>query len=116
VRDVLRDPVRSSIGRFSSRIDIAVLVLVVVFGAFANAGLMVGPVSARLSALGDSLEKSVPLPLLGLVLVLVFSAAAVGLCWRWTRPACGSVDAVNAPTHQEGKSSAASRRRSCLWD
>jgi polyferredoxin len=78
VRDVLRDPVRSSIGRFSSRIDIAVLVLVVVFGAFANAGLMVGPVSARLSALGDSLEKSVPLPLLGLVAVLVFSAAAVG--------------------------------------
>jgi ferredoxin len=79
VRDVLRDPVRSSIGRFSSRIDIAVLVLVVVLGAFANAALMVGPVAARLSALGDSLEKAVPLPLLGLVAVLVFSAAVVAV-------------------------------------
>ena len=38
VRDVLRDPVRSSIGRFSSRIDIAVLALVVVIAAFVNAG------------------------------------------------------------------------------
>jgi polyferredoxin len=79
VRDVLRDPVRSSIGRFSSRIDIAVLALVVVFGAFANAGLMVGPVAARLSALGDSLANAVPLPLLGLVAVLVFSAAIVAV-------------------------------------
>src|SRR5580700_4139312 len=43
VRDVLRDPVRSSIGRFSSRIDIAALVLVVVVAAFVNAGLMVTP-------------------------------------------------------------------------
>jgi cytochrome c oxidase assembly factor CtaG/polyferredoxin len=41
VSDVLRDPVRSSIGRFSSRIDIAVLALVVVITAFVNAGLMV---------------------------------------------------------------------------
>jgi ferredoxin len=41
VSDVLRDPVRSSTGRFSSRIDIAVLALVVVIAAFVNAGLMV---------------------------------------------------------------------------
>jgi hypothetical protein len=62
MRDVLRDPVRSSVGKFSSRIDIAVLVLVVVFAAFANAGLMVAPVASWLSALGD------PLGLLSLVL------------------------------------------------
>jgi cytochrome c oxidase assembly factor CtaG/polyferredoxin len=43
VRDVLRDPVRSSIGRFSSRTDIATLVLVVVISAFANAWWMVEP-------------------------------------------------------------------------
>ena len=43
VRDVLRDPVRSSIGRFSARIDIAVLVLVVVVAAFVNAGCDGGP-------------------------------------------------------------------------
>jgi cytochrome c oxidase assembly factor CtaG/polyferredoxin len=41
VRDLLRNPVRSSIGRFSSRVDIAALALVVVLGAFASAGLMV---------------------------------------------------------------------------
>ena len=43
VRDVLRDPVRSSIGRFSSRIDIAALALVLVIAAFANAWWMVAP-------------------------------------------------------------------------
>jgi cytochrome c oxidase assembly factor CtaG/ferredoxin len=43
VRDVLHDPVRSSIGRFSSRVDIAVLVLLVVASAFANAWWMVAP-------------------------------------------------------------------------
>src|SRR5271156_2226646 len=70
VRDVLRDPVRSSVGKFSSRIDIAVLVLVVVLAAFANAGLMVTPVALRLSELGDSL---------GLLSLLVFSAAVAAV-------------------------------------
>ena len=56
VRDVLRDPVRSSIGRFSSRIDLAALVLVVVVAAFVNAGLMVVP-----TALGKYLALVVAL-------------------------------------------------------
>jgi ferredoxin len=43
VRDLLRDPVRSSIGKLSSRIDIAALVLVVVLAAFVNAWWMVAP-------------------------------------------------------------------------
>jgi cytochrome c oxidase assembly factor CtaG len=38
------DPLRSGIGRFSRRPDLAALVLVLVFGAFANAAGMVGPV------------------------------------------------------------------------
>jgi hypothetical protein len=38
------DPFRSGIGRFSKRPDLAALVLVLVFGAFANAAGMVGPV------------------------------------------------------------------------
>jgi len=67
VRDVLRDPVRSSIGRFSTRIDIAALSLVVVLSAFANAALMVAPVAARLTALSELLPKHEPLPLLGFV-------------------------------------------------
>jgi cytochrome c oxidase assembly factor CtaG/polyferredoxin len=43
VRDLELDPTRSSIGKYSSRIDIAVLALVVVLAAFANAWLMVTP-------------------------------------------------------------------------
>jgi cytochrome c oxidase assembly factor CtaG/polyferredoxin len=43
VRDLLRDPVRSSIGKFSSRIDITALILVLVIAAFVNAWWMVAP-------------------------------------------------------------------------
>ncbi|HVS35475.1 MAG TPA: cytochrome c oxidase assembly protein, partial [Gemmataceae bacterium] len=52
--DLWRDPVRSGLGRFGSRPDLAALVLVLVFGAFANAAGMVGPVvdwQARFSTL-----------------------------------------------------------------
>ncbi len=38
------DPSRSGIGRFSQRCDLAALVFVLVFGAFANAAGMIGPV------------------------------------------------------------------------
>ena len=43
---LLGDPYRSGIGRLSRRTDIAVLALVVVFGAFVNAAGMAGPVMA----------------------------------------------------------------------
>ena len=43
-RDLWSDPVRSGIGRFSSRPDLAALVVVIVFAAFANAAGLVGPV------------------------------------------------------------------------
>jgi ferredoxin len=42
---LLRDPDRSSLGRLSRRPDVAALALVVVFGAFATAAAMVGPVA-----------------------------------------------------------------------
>ncbi|MCH2148875.1 MAG: cytochrome c oxidase assembly protein, partial [Phycisphaerales bacterium] len=42
--DLIRDPVRSSIGRLSTRWDLCALVAVLVFGGFANALGMVGPV------------------------------------------------------------------------
>jgi cytochrome c oxidase assembly factor CtaG len=45
------DGPRSGIGRFGRRADIAALVLVLVFGAFANAAGMVGPVAEGLQAL-----------------------------------------------------------------
>jgi cytochrome c oxidase assembly factor CtaG/ferredoxin len=79
VRDVLRDPVRSSIGRFSSRIDIAALALVVVLSAFANAGLMVAPVVAWLSALGNSLRLLVVPVFLAAVVVILLAVDLAGL-------------------------------------
>lgn len=38
------DPLRSGIGRFSQRYDLAALVILLVFGAFSNAAGMIGPV------------------------------------------------------------------------
>ncbi|HEX4150167.1 MAG TPA: hypothetical protein VHY20_14315, partial [Pirellulales bacterium] len=42
--DLERDPFRSGVGRFSQRADLATLIVVLVFGAFANAAGMVAPV------------------------------------------------------------------------
>jgi hypothetical protein len=39
------DPLRSGVGRFSKRADLAALVIILVFGGFANAAGMVGPVT-----------------------------------------------------------------------
>jgi len=44
--DLAGDPRRSSLGRLSARPDVALLVLVLVFGAFANAAAMAAPVVA----------------------------------------------------------------------
>ncbi len=55
-RDLIMDPVRSSIGRFSKRWDLGALVAVLVFGAFANAIGMVGPVLDRQVAWASSLQ------------------------------------------------------------
>ncbi|MGA7521148.1 MAG: cytochrome c oxidase assembly protein [Acidobacteriaceae bacterium] len=45
LRELTRDPVRSSLGRISARPDVAALILVVVFSSFANAGVMIAPVA-----------------------------------------------------------------------
>ena len=89
-RTLWSDPIRSGLGRLSRRADLAALVLVLVFGAFANAAGMIEPVvewqdHARL-ALGDP-------PLLAvttasyLFALLVLPLAAVALAaWvsrRW---------------------------------
>ena len=71
VHDLLRDPVRSSIGRFSSRMDIAALVLVVVLAAYANAWLMVAPVGKYFTLL---------------VLFAVVAAVVLGLAVKRIQP------------------------------
>ena len=43
-KELWEDPVRSGIGRFWKRPDLALVVLILLFGALANAGAMVGPV------------------------------------------------------------------------
>ncbi len=53
-----RDPVRSGIGRFWKRPDLALVVVILVFGALANAGAMISPVvewqETLRSALGNN--------------------------------------------------------------
>jgi len=51
LRDLSRDPVRSSLGRTSTRTDLAVLILVVVFSSIANAAVMITPVARFFSGL-----------------------------------------------------------------
>jgi cytochrome c oxidase assembly factor CtaG/ferredoxin len=50
------DPLRSGVGRFGKRADLAALVVVLVFGGFANAAGMVGPVVGWLDRLQQRLE------------------------------------------------------------
>lgn len=48
-RELTRDPLRSSIGRLSTRSDFTVLLLIVTFSSVINAGLMIAPVADRLA-------------------------------------------------------------------
>jgi cytochrome c oxidase assembly factor CtaG/polyferredoxin len=77
--ELWRDSFRSGIGRLSRRPDLAALVLVLVFGAFANAAGMVGPVVQWRGEHSPFLANSVFyfLSLLVLPLLTVGVAAAV---------------------------------------
>lgn len=84
------DPSRSGIGRFSQRPDVAALILVLVFGAFANAAGMVGPVVDGHERLAANLGLTSPfavitasyaLALLVVPLVTVGMAAAASRRW-----------------------------------
>jgi hypothetical protein len=82
-KDTWNGEQRSSVGRFSSRFDIAVLVLVLFFGALANAAGMVAPISTLIYQM--QLMFGLPRPqaigiflLIGMVIapgILVFLAA-----------------------------------------
>jgi hypothetical protein len=95
-RDLWRDPVRSGIGPLGRRPDLAALVLVLVFGAFANAAGMVGPVTEWQAWLSSRLRLASPLPvvtayyliaLVGIPLMTVGTAAAASR--RWGRLSAG---------------------------
>ena len=65
-KQLWHDPSRSGIGKFSKRPDLAALVVVLVFGAFANAAGMTEPVLAWEARVGAYLGEPVPLAITSL--------------------------------------------------
>jgi hypothetical protein len=97
--DIVRDRQRSSIGRLSRRLDIAALGLVFVFAAFANAAMMVGPISNWQEQLATRLNLTSIFPVTSTLFIFALILAPVILV-------CGSVVAgkaiagIKAPTRE----------------
>ena len=81
-----RDPARSGVGRFGSRPDLAALVLVLAFGAFANAAGMVGPVQEWQGRLSSLLGQRSPCSAVSLFYGVVLVVLPVGVGRRRGRP------------------------------
>ncbi|MDE3199571.1 MAG: hypothetical protein KGN79_01520, partial [Acidobacteriota bacterium] len=77
--DILQDPPRSSIGRFSSRVDLAMLVWLITFASLANAAYMVAPVANWIGVLAERLPFSASN--LGSLLLLAAGFALFLLVW-----------------------------------
>lgn len=98
-RDLWHDPERSGIGQLSQRPDVAALVVVLVFGAFANAAGMVGPVvegqdylQTQLGLRGPILIVTLYYLLALLFLPLVAIGAVAALSRGWGRIGTGWLD------------------------
>jgi cytochrome c oxidase assembly factor CtaG len=96
--DLWSDRQRSGIGRFSRRPDIAALVVVLVFGAFANAAGMVTPVMEWQSLLAAFVGVRSPLlatTMFYFLALVLFPALAIGgaavLCKWWGRQSATSL-------------------------
>ncbi|MFT4113972.1 cytochrome c oxidase assembly protein [Silvibacterium sp.] len=79
-RELGRDPQRSSLGRISSRVDVAAIALVLTLAAPINAAYMIGPVTSRL----DPFEQAHPFAgsnFGSLLFTFALSALALGLAW-----------------------------------
>jgi ferredoxin len=90
--ELMVDPIRSGIGYFSRRKDLAALVIVFTFGALLNAFGMASPVYAVETWLGRMLHVSHEAPVLGLIFTFFLMAEPVLLlglaAWLtrvWTR-------------------------------
>jgi len=75
--ELMTDPIRSGIGYFSRRKDLAALVIVFTFGALLNAFGMVSPVYAVEAWLGKILHVTHEAPVLSLIFVLFLIALPV---------------------------------------
>jgi hypothetical protein len=73
--EIVRDPQRSSVGRFSRRQDITALALVFVFAAFTNAALMVTPILSWRDRIAANLNLSSTLPVTSSLLLLALVVA-----------------------------------------
>jgi cytochrome c oxidase assembly factor CtaG len=92
--ELWHDPHRSGVGRFGKRPDIAALVLVLVFGAFANAAGMIAPVAEWQERLGGPhLLTTTAFYLLALVaLPLLMAGAAAALSHWWGEQRAGLLE------------------------
>jgi cytochrome c oxidase assembly factor CtaG/polyferredoxin len=87
--ELWHDRFRSGIGRFGNRVDLAALVLILVFGAFANAAGMVAPVAEWQDWLQAQWEQQSPIwvisiyYLFALVLVPLGAVGCAAYLSRW---------------------------------
>src|SRR5262249_33400909 len=87
--DLWHEGVRSGVGPLGKRPDLAVLVVVLVFGAFVNAAGMVGPVTEWRERLGSLLGQPSPLLVTSLFYflgILVLPLLAIGSAAYLSRP------------------------------
>jgi hypothetical protein len=78
-RALLGDPARSSLGRLSRRPDVAALALVLVFGAFASAAAMVGPIARLEVEIAARLGLASPRAVTTVALVVALGLAPLAL-------------------------------------
>ena len=92
--DLIHDQPRSSVGRYGTRLDLAALVLVLTFGAFANAAGMVAPVLRAISNAASALNFSSDLgivTLLSIFCLIITPAAMAGAAAAWSSAVAGNV-------------------------
>ncbi len=96
-RDIIADPRRSSVGQFAHRPDVAALVLVFVFSAFANVAAMVAPVRE----LEESVRRILGPHASAAVWFVVFllSVVALPLALAWICGLLSSVSATRSPSN-----------------
>jgi len=95
--ELWRDPPRSGIGRFSRRTDLAALVVLLTFGALANAAGMVGPVLGwqdQFGALLGTSARLIPVTLFYALALVVVPLLAVGGAAALSRAWSGSAESV----------------------
>jgi len=90
--DLIRDLPRSGVGRYAKRIDLAALVLLLTFGAFANAAGMVVPALNAISELDRRMGFSsdfVVVTILSFLALIVIPLALTSAAAAWSRGVAG---------------------------